>query len=425
MIGTIVIPEKGEPVRRRRPRLPLIAAALALLLVPGCTVAGSPVRSGPDPAAVDIGPYRAELLAPPRDGTDAEGRVLESVRMGEAVIDPLEADPALKFGLGAVASVPVPTPAKAAFLARPVQAVLERHGMLAGFSVGGMDTEIAADLAVGRARLLTVLLLRFPDPAAARSAAAEIDAVDAAVSPENVPAQIPGHPGAHAHWRPSTPTLAATTAEDSYVISVLAGERTTDLDGLGRLAAAAFTAQTARLRDFRPTPPDRFGTLPLDTDGMLARLLPEAPGVWPRPQVVVSRSDANAGWQPRYVVTGVVYGPRASHRYGSWEKSAEPGNMVIALNGLSTLVRLPDAAAARREYDESVGELTEPGQREVAAPAGIPDSRCMESLSGFVSVPRFACRVLYGAHEGLAFARTLDDAHHKIAAQYLLLARSE
>ncbi|WP_280379873.1 DUF7373 family lipoprotein [Nocardia wallacei] len=418
---------KGDKVRRRYASHRVIVSALGavLLFATGCTVAGSPTRMTPDRAAIDIGPYGVTPLAPPAGYDEKYGRVLESVRMGEAVIDPVQVDPALTYGLGAAASVPIPTPAKAGFLAQPVRAVLERRGMLAGFSVGGMDTGIPSQVAVGRARLLTVLLLRFPDDAAARSAATEIDAVDAAVSPENVAVPIPEHPEAHGHWRPTAPTLAATTAQGSFVISVLAGERTTDLEALRRLAGTAFTAQRARLAEFRPTPPDRFATLPLDTDGMLARLLPEAPGVWPWPTVITRRNDPNAGWLTGFTATGIVLGPRAAHRWGSWQRPTEGVGMILAINGQHTLLRLPDAVTARREYEGSADELTEPGQRQAPAPAGIPDTRCVESLTGLQFGPRFACRTLYGRYEAVVYARTLADAQHKISAQYLLLARTE
>ncbi|MBF6170497.1 DUF7373 family lipoprotein [Nocardia blacklockiae] len=414
-------------MRRLRIRyLPVVSAVgAALLLATGCTVAGTPARLGPDRATIDIGPYGTDLLVAPRDVDERSGRVLESVRMGEAVVDPVEIDPALTHGLGSVASVPIPTPAQAGFLAEPVRAVLERHGMLAGFSVGGMDAGIAVDLAVGRARLLTVLLLRFPDPGAARAAAGEIDAVDAAVSPENVPVPIPEHPEAHGHWRPSVPTLAATAAYGDFVVSVLAGERTTDLEALRRLASTTFTAQRTRLDDFRPTPPDRFATLPLDPDGMLARLLPEAPGVWPWPKVITKRYGPEAGWSSTFITTGLVYGPRATHRYGSWQRPAEGIGMVLAVNGLHTLLRLPDAVTARREYDDAADELTEPGTRQLPGPAGIPDARCMESLSSPPISARFACRLVYGRYEAIVYSRTADDARHRISAQYLLLARSE
>ncbi|GAB2631765.1 DUF7373 family lipoprotein [Nocardia goodfellowii] len=417
----------------RRYDLSSIVAALAVLamVASGCAVEGKPIAAQPDPATLDVGPFGVDgPLAEPRNDSEAHGRVLESIRMGEAVVDPFDVDPALTFGLGSVASVPIPTPAKAGFLAAPVRAVLERHGMLAGFSVGGTDQEISAQVAVGRAKLLTVMLLRFPDAEAARKTAGEIDAVDTAVSPENVAVRLAEHPGAYAHWRPTVPTLAATISEGPFVISVLAGHTAPDLAVLSGLASAAFTAQLTRVREFVPTPSDKFAQLPLDRDGMLARLLPEAPGLWPVPTVIAVRNDENAGWRTGFIVAGVVYGPRAAGRYGSWEKvydeEEDDGGMLLAVNGGHVLVKHSDAAEAREAFVETVSELNEQGQRAAPPPTGLPDGRCTESLaSAGKNALRYACRVLYRQYEAITYGRTLREAQQKIAAQYALLVRSE
>ncbi|WP_280421863.1 DUF7373 family lipoprotein [Nocardia carnea] len=408
-------------------RLPgIIAAALVVAgVLTGCTVEGEPVAALPDPEELDTGPYGLELLVPPDNSDEKYGRILESMRMGEAVIDPVEADPSLTFGLGNTASVPVPTPATAGFLARPVRAVLERYGMLAGFSVGGMDRGVPAELAVGRARLLTVQLLRFPDDESARLAVAEIDSADAAVSPDNVRIEIPDHPGAHAHWRPAVPTMAAGVAHGPFVISVLAGHTTPDPAVLTGLVDAAFTAQIRRLADFAPTPPDELAGLPLDTDGMLARLLPEAPGLWPYPVVLTNRSDVNAGWRTRFDIRGVVYGPRAGRRWGAWEKSTEGRGMVLAVNRRHHLVRHPDVVAARRGFTDTAVDDEAPGVRPAPAPFGLPDSRCVESLTVPPHDVRFSCRVLYREYEAIVYGRTIRDTQQRAAAQYVLLVRAD
>ncbi|MEV0246745.1 hypothetical protein AB0H76_09175 [Nocardia sp. NPDC050712] len=402
------------------------AAALAVLfLATGCAAAGHPIPEQPDLARMDTGPFGVDPLRAPRNDSEANGRVLESVRMGEAVIDPIEAEPALTFGLGTAASVPIPTPGQAGFLAQPVRAVLEKHGMLAGFSVGGMDADVAANVAVGRARLLTVMLLRFPDAAAAQRAAADIDAVDAAVSPDNVAVRLPEHAGAFAHWRPTVPTLAATLADGPFVISLLAGHTAPDLNVLTALARAAFTAQTARLREFTPTPRDKLATLPLDEAGFLARVLPDVPGVWPVPRVISDRGDENAGWRTVFRTSGIVYGPRATHRYGPWEKSSKTGTMQLARSGTNELVRYAGAVNARAGFVETAYEVNDPGLRPAPTPVGVPDVRCVESLTKIKNANRFACRVLFGRYNAIVFARTLKLAHQKIAAQYVLLVRSE
>lgn len=410
----------------RRGPAALAAILLAAGILSGCTVDGNPVPAMPDLTALDTGPYGLEPMVAPENHDEKSGRILESMRLGEAVIDPVEADPSLTFGLGSTASVPIPTPAAAGFLARPVRAVLERHGMLAGFSVGGMDQGIEPELAVGRARLLTVQLLRFPDDESARRAAADIDTTDAAMSADNVRIEIANHPESHAHWRPAVPTLAAGLAHGPFVISVLAGHTAPDAAVLTGLVDAAFTAQVRRLADFVPTPPDRLATLPLDQDGMLARLLPEAPGVWPYPVVVTDRSDPNAGWRTRFDVRGVVYGPRAGRRWGEWEKTGEGRGLVLAVNGPHHLVRHPDVAAARDGFtDTGEMEAGESGVRAAPAPFGLPDARCLESLTVPPHQARFACRVLYREYEGIIYGRTIRDTQQRAAAQYVLLVRSD
>ncbi|MEC3953766.1 hypothetical protein VMT65_12060 [Nocardia sp. CDC153] len=404
-----------------------LGAIAASVLLAGCAVPGHPRPATLDPATLTVGPYGTEPLTAAPAGTEADGRILESVRMGEAMIDPVEADPTLVYGLGNAASVPIPSAEKAVYLSEPVRAVLGKYGMLAGFSVGGADSEIDPYVAVGHARLLTVMAIRFPDADRARRAAAEMDAVDTAVSPENVPVAIPDHAGAHAHWRPTVPTLAATEAQDAYVITVLAGYPGIDLAALTGLARSALTAQATRLREFTPTPVGEFASLPLDSEGMLARMLPEAPGVWPRPTVLSVDADTNAGWKARLLPSGVVYGPRATHRWGKWKKDSpvDKDDMIIAFRGPNILVRFPDAVAARKEFTETADELNDPGMRAAPTPSGIPDVRCSEFVGGGRYDVRFACRALYGVYDVQTYSRTLADAQLKISAQYALLVRAE
>ncbi|MEU8900383.1 hypothetical protein [Nocardia sp. NPDC048505] len=399
-----------------------MAGAAALLVAAGCADPGHPIPARPDLAALDLGPFASEPQTAPRNDNPDYGRVLESIRMGEAVIDPVEADATLRFGLGTIASVPIPVPEKAGFLAQPVRAVLKRHGMLAGFSVGGMDQQMDSTVAVGRARLLTVLLLRFPDQGAAERAAADIDAVDKAVSPDNVAVPIPEHTGAQSHWRPAVPTLAATMADGPFVISVLAGATSPDLATLTGLARAAFTAQVARLRGFTPTPEAQLATLPLDAEGLLGRVLPEAPGVWPAPTVLARAGDENAGWRSSFQVSGVVYGPRAAHRVSRKDST----DIRMALNGSHAVRRYPDAVTARKDYTESAAEeATDPELRAAPPPAGLPDVICYEGQIAVVNSLKFGCRLLAGRYGAILYGRSLRLVHQKAAAQYALLLRDE
>lgn len=399
-------------------------AVMVLVLTAGCVLQGHPEPANPNPTSLDVGVNSIEPLTVPPNDNESYGRTLESVRMAEAIIDPVEADASLKFTYWTGGALPLPTPAKATrVLATSVRPVLERYGMLAGFMVGGADKEQIGHPVTGRSRLLTVVLLRFPDAAAARQAAREMDAADAAVSPDNVSVAIPNQSSASAHWRPNVPTLAATMAQESFVISVLVGHTSPDLAVLTGVARQAFDAQSTRLRDYSATPRDRLASLPLDNDGMLARLLAEVPGRWPFPTVAMTDYEQNAGWHTDAIATGIVVGPRGSYLSGSrrHQRSVE----LNAINGWNELERYPDAIAARREFsDTEWGQA--PELRSAPTPDAVPDVRCVEQLDIPPQIPlRFTCLLVHGRYIALIRGRDLQSTHQQVAAQLGLLLNSE
>ncbi|PWV67739.1 hypothetical protein DFR69_11953 [Nocardia neocaledoniensis] len=392
-----------------------LALGVVLTALTGCAVAGDPMPV-PDPATLDVGPYSRYPLAAPAHGTERYGRVIESVRLGELIANPARVDPALNVPRTRMGSDPLPTPAKAvALLADPARAALERHGMLAGFTVGASDTR---QFTVGNGRIVQITLLRFPDAGAAREAATEIDSADAAVSPDNVAVTIPDHPTARAHWRPSVPTLAATMAIDSFVVTVLAGHVTPDLGVLTTLAGRAFAEQQPLLRDVELTPAEAFADLPLDRDGMLARMVPEAPGRWPYPVVVTSEIAENAGWDSIVQPHGIVLGPRAGHFYSPAPEVPE----WTGLNRFDRLLRFSDAATAATFFS---GLRQDDARSSVPTPAGMVDINCAEKETGAASMTRFSCRLRYGRYVAVVFSRDYQDVHHRAAAQYALLVNSE
>lgn len=400
--------------------------ALAVLLTTGCTVAGNPIARYPNPAALDVGKYSIHPLEEP-DGDEKSGRVVEAARMAEAMIFPTEIDPTLTHVSGSNGVRLLSTPAKATLLlAAPVRVVLERNGMLTGASVGGTDIE--PDLrgpVVGAARVLSVVVLRFPDADSAQRAAREIDTVDAAVSPDNVPVHLPEYPAAHAHWRPTVPTLATTIADGPYVVSLLTGHTSADLAALTGLARKALDAQLPRLREFVATPRDAIASLPLDRDGMLARMVPEAPGRWPYPKVIVNTPDRTANWSQVVRGMGVVYGPRGTRL---WNGKGQAGSEIEleAVNGMTQLARYTTATIARREFEATNGRwAADTGKRTVTGPDNVPDVYCSESAAaGAGDLLRFGCRILYGRYQGLVVGMDLANVRQRVAAQYGLLVNS-
>lgn len=415
----------GMRTRIGRTLAAVVLSVSALALVIGCTVPGRPMPERLDQRALDVGGYSLEPLSAPSVGNERYGRIVESVRMGEVAVDPLAVDPTLTFALNGFPAVPAPTPAKAvAFLAYPVRAVLEKRQMLAGFVIGASDRKADRVPAVGAARLLTVLLLRFPDADAAQRAAEEIDAVDTAVSPENTAVTIPDYPGAHSHWRPNVPTLAASLAHDSFVVTLLAGHTAADLGALTGMAHKVFDAQLPRLGEFTATPRDQFAALPLDRDAMLSRMVPKAPGRWPFPAVTFGSRQQNAGWDSQIQASGVVYGPRATTLFRGTAKPDGPE--VVAFNGLDALMRFPDPTAARKSLDKAKKADLEDGMRSVPAPAGVPDIFCGQAPGASAVYPfSLICHVLYGRYVATIFGRQLQDFQQRAAAQYAVLANSE
>ncbi|GEM32843.1 hypothetical protein NN3_38500 [Nocardia neocaledoniensis NBRC 108232] len=400
----------------------VLAVAVALTVLSGCTGPGEPTPQQVDLAALDVGTHGSDPMTAPTISNDKYGRVLESVRMGEVMLDPVEVDPTLTYGVQE-RTAPLPTPLTAAgILAERVREALESHGMLAGFAVSGSDVNLRGKRPeVGASRLLTVLLLRFRDDQSARLAARQMNATDAAISPDNVDVRIEGYPGAFAHWRPSVPTMAATYAHGSFVISALAAHTSPDQQVLTSTVRKVFDAQIPRLSDFRGTPPEDFDTLPLDREGMQARLLPFGPGRWTYPTVVSSDIDTNAGWSAALSVYGVVLGPRATRlmKHYGFKDPIE----IVAINDFDVLERFPDAVSARKVFEQE-RQAVNPAEL-VESPAGVPDAYCTTVRSDPASPHQAACHVLYGRYTAALTGWNPANARQRTAAQYALLVRSE
>lgn len=402
-----------------------IFAALAITAasVSACTVPGTPSSTTVDLSTLDGGPYSFELLSEPPSGNEGFGRIVESTRMVEALTDPVEVDPALKESMTGIGARPLSTPVKAtAYLAAPARPVLERYGMVGGAVVSNADGAIEgfATVGQGRVRLLSMVLLRFPDSGSAQQAAQEIDAVDAAVSAENVAVAIPEHPGAHAHWRPTVPTLAATIAVDEFVASLIVAHTGPDLAALTDLARKAFNDQVPRLRGFTPTPLDQIAGLALDRDGMLARMLPEMPGRWRYPAVTFVDLDGNAGWGPAMMLSGIVFGPRGA-AMGMRRPDVEPPEQ-LAIGTSTFLARFSSPAVARKYF--AAFDPSAKNRRVDGAP-GIPDTRCIEFADSKGSGWGTQCWVLHGRYFARVFAGNAVDARLRVTAQYALLTKGD
>src|SRR6185312_5620230 len=100
------------------------------------------------------------------------------------------------------------------------QPVLDKYGMIAAYAVQGVNKRLVDFAREKNGDWMQVMLTSFPNEDSAARAAAEMDATDFAVNPENQTTEIPGYPQAKAHFRPASPSVAATMASGRLVASV-------------------------------------------------------------------------------------------------------------------------------------------------------------------------------------------------------------
>ncbi|MFH5207771.1 hypothetical protein ACHIPZ_06010 [Antrihabitans sp. NCIMB 15449] len=413
-----------------------VGALAVVVFLGGAQVAGcsSPTEGAAKAGEVDVrtlevGDYSTEPLDVPRNDRESFGRLIEAVRIADAVADPYKIDPDLKYWSGAE-----PRPdAKSATgtLADATQPVLEKYGMIAGFAVGGRDQEFPAEgkPKVGDARAVTINVLRFPDEDSAGRAAREIDAVDFALSPENRAVEIPEYDAAQSHWRPGVPSLGSTIARGFWVVNVYAEHTSADLDALTDLVTKTFDAQLPLLDSFDATPADKVATLPLDAEGMVRRILPYQVGVWPYP--VVESDDPSTIVESGNVSieSGIAYGRLgATHSAGNKEVVGklfdETGLEFWGAVEIGTfLYRVRDKAAAERLVAENYGDSPNITNT-IDGPKGVPDATCQE-LQTYTGDPYYRCSVIYRQYAASVTSNDEDDVRFKAAAQYALLANSQ
>ncbi|MGW4247888.1 DUF7373 family lipoprotein [Nocardia sp. NPDC004722] len=401
--------------RLRRTRSGQASCLAVAVLASACAIAGTPHATPPDLLGLDLTGYGDRPLSAPAD--TAYGGLLESARMSEAVVSPSAIDPALRT----VAAAPVPAPASAVgILADATVGDLARYGMLAGFSIGGTDTD-SGPPQPGASRAVRLTVLRMRDETAAIDAARRIDADDAAVNRDNVDVPFPEYFATYGHWRPYVASMAATLAHGPFVVTLYLTAATTDRAALRAMATTAFDTELPRLDAFAATPAESLPTLPLDPAGMLGRTLPADPGKWPYPQVFVHDDSRIAGWGGQRDATGVVYGPVEA---AAWSGFTDAAPEAMAVAGSTHLLRFSDAVAARKALRQRRA-ATLP-QFAAAPPPGLPDALCLADRVAVSNgdAQAVVCLVLHGRYLAVVYGPEETTAHRKASAQYALLVRA-
>jgi hypothetical protein len=380
--------------------------------VAGCTsiVAGSVVKAvdaatvrGANPSALDPGKYPAKPRAPYGNANSAGGgAVIEAHRMAANVVLPDEVDPALTgpswFNTGTLAvpevvSVDIPSPGPQ---------IAAAHHLLFGFSTcrvsGGS----------GGQEMLINVVLRFPDPAAASSAAAELAA--------EVPPPVPGHPFAIPDY--PTALAAAYDAQDFHAVASFVphgpyllyqyAQSAQGVDAAAHLVDATLGRQIPRIDAFVPTDPAHFPDLPNDSSGFLNRVVPAEAG---------NQAMANLG----------SYQPQAALHFEADPKAQElytAGGVDAVAILRTTVYRARDPVGAQQVAEMAAADtVAEAGTEPQSGVPGVPFAKCFDTRRARrdEAQARFQC---FGSADRYAFkagSGDLIDVQQQMAAQYLML----
>jgi hypothetical protein len=376
----------------------VIGAATVAALAAGCA----------HPAKLDVGAFPTTTRAVPSQPSPQEATVLEGIRMAEAVADASQFDPLLLYGWRAD---PIPDAASLApLIGEAGKGVLDQHRWLAGYRVGFADRPQLADGTPPQVYVgLSITLLRFPDDAAARAAAATLDMTNWKDVAKTVAVPLPKHPDVVARYTPGNGTVIADTAIGPFVVHLMIDAPGADAEShIGDLDPVV-DAEHHLLQEFRPTPVDEIPTLPRDPDGLLSRMV----STDPTEQALVSEKFA-------------VYGPTgASHfqppmfrkdrLYDKW------GVDRLAVSGFQNLFRVRDHEAAREMLAEVTAEVSN-REHEIDADPNVPDERCFQANNPPPNLPPYVCRIVFQNFYTSVRAKTAVSAKQKAAAQYALLS---
>ncbi|MFF2552640.1 hypothetical protein ACFVUS_16660 [Nocardia sp. NPDC058058] len=373
-----------------------VLALAAVLGLAGCgsVVPGIPVAGEVDVRELDVGSYSTDPLnyrALSLSKTEF-GAELAITRLSGFVATGTEIDPRLRNELAG----------KAIRTSRDVDdrlaPIVERNGMMFGFGVGA-----AAESATTWVRLT---VLQFPEPAAARTAAIEVEAAGFSAAPKaNAPVTLDWYPDAKAHWRQDIPSLDAALARGNYLIIANIARPEPNLAALQDLGKKAIAAQLPLLDQLPSLSVPQMRALDHDPQDMLRRTLHPKADFTPsfdREAVFNARGFRHVApapelWRRLLEVGGIDAVARVSEG-GLVVRARDPKAATVVLNDLRT----------------AAGQTT-------AAPAGVPDAFCVENQS---ATPRFSCTVRSGRYVAQVGSAQLQDAHQRAAAQFAILVNS-
>jgi len=394
--------------------LAVLTAAVTVLAGCSSTVTGTAApESGfkpgdAVPALLKPGNYPTKPHAP-YDKAGEAGLIVEGQRMADFVVGPWEVDPALIHTEQGTTLVWKDTTALANNLFGTVRGdIAAAHNFIVGFSSRRSSNP------PGQIKTVLNAVLRFPTPADATAAAAELGAptpppTGIGQTPE-VPFPVPDHPETTAvtySTGDGTASVDSFTPHGPYVFYVAGRAQGGDVTTAASLVTKLLDLQGPRIDGFTPTPPEKFGDLPLDPGGLAARTLPPA------------KTDRQTVYQG-------VWGPYASLHY-----STNPVESA-ALNASAGVVRwvylksmvweAKDADGAQKFLQGLLKEDPDDSSKPAGGVPGLPSAKCFSSVrEDDPTQPSYACYYAVDRFVVNVASRQNVDVQQQAAAQYLIL----
>ncbi|MEU1205883.1 serine/threonine-protein kinase [Nocardia sp. NPDC005825] len=412
--------QTAPPPRSRRKPLLIGIVVLVAALIAGLVTWQVLRRSGGselDLAALDVGHYSTTPRKFTGSPTVEEGRALAASAIAEGMPDPFQIDTSLDHRYGTAQTSPAGAATMIAGTSTPLtQPVMEKYGMISAYGVVGLTKRFTDWSSKPEGNMLLILTMSYPNPDAAARAATEMEAVDFAASPDNVRIPIPGFAQAHAHYRPTSPTIGATWSYRTFVTSIIAALDMTrlDADALAQRVGQVFTAQSPLLDNVRMVVDASLTMQTRDPDQMLHRAFVT------NDQQLISPTYGSIG--PRAASLCENAQP---HRDRLSEKA---GIDRCATTNESNVLRARDEDAARTFLTGTVkSDRAEYIKRDIDAPPKLGAARCFEAKDSIWAADanvRFQCGVTFGRHIAFVWSNDEQDVRRRAAAQYVILANS-
>ncbi len=351
-------------------------------------------RAAVDTSALQPGNYRTLPRTAAEVRTPENVDIQEALRLAEFVPLIMDTDPRLVFGR-------VRYQRKMYTQLDPPELTDNFSVEVPGFRVGWETSgQRRAEQTLGRAVELTVL--RFAEPAQAAHAAKYLS--DRALTGRYPPVAtiaIPGYAEAFGQVGQHD-SVSTWAAHGEYLVKTFIGpgvDIPPDHTVLAELTRAVLDRQFERLREYRPTSPEKLPELPVDTDEILRHALPAEEG------------ESEAVMSPAVAL-------HFSERPDLTKRAIEDAQVDLVMRGETEIYRASDAAAAER-FAAYLDSRLDPAYEIIDTPPGMPGAHCTENPEETGS---FRCVFTNGRYTVLVDgADQIQELHQKTAAQYLLL----